>query len=799
MKKVLSVLLTAVMLGAIVLGSLCVSGLTAADVLEAEGFTNVDLIMDTAGGNLAANGMDLGVVTSTQYAFYGWHASEQKIVEYGYREGDKVVLGSAKFYYDNNDPNGKADNDAVAAVAGGLKYNDGESVRFFILVTLEGGYHEVTPVVKLADGTVHDMANATITYTGLANTSFFAGNGADWWPEYWLNPTQSMEIQFTTPNPFSYFATQFYANVPTDPEACVINIKLINEAGTTVEDFDFTVANDNTGDGVLNAGDGIYTVGFSRTHCAGAYTMKITQKAGKYFVLGAETNPGPFIATVTCASKSGSGKIHPVIVLGGDFLPRGDVNQDGLVNNKDVILTFKYVSGDKIEGFAKHNADLDGDGKITNKDVLILFNFATYPPAKLNNMSFNTVWVNGGLVCDVGDALGHLKANPIEDANTLGLRGWAYLDNSNISMFGYSIDGGEPVFDAAYTEERADVQKAFGVSKYQANGFNVNPVDVSRLSGGEHTITILAKAEDGTIVNVVAVPFKAAETKLLNVSYDELDYDDKKLFEGSVDRALAKPENQPGLNFVTGTVKNITVRGWARISEDVSDIIGFGYCIDDGEIVTADDGFIQDRAVELANAQPTSFKGGQGFKVVVPVEKIAAGEHKIDVYVLTKAGKKVKVVKDRSTETETILHQVGVTFKTAKLVHASVDALMVGGQNVNTAEAATMTYNSSAITILGWAIFTDGGLQKLVYEVDGERKEMEGPYRDRPDAAGAFKLDASFGKNAGFGLDTEYLKLKGSKKLTVGEHTINIIAISPLGIEQVIKTIKVTVTEQEPV
>ena len=781
------------MLGAIVLGSLCVSGLTAADVLGAEGVTNVDYVLNTAGANIAANGMDFGVLTdldTTLIGIFGWHASEQKIEEYGYKDGDTVVLGSAKFY---NGANNQADDDNVAAVAGGLGYTNGECVRFFILVPLTGGYHEVVPVVKLADGTIHEMPAAKVTYTGVFNTSYMLGDPNDWYPEYWLSPDQTMEIKFATPNPFSYFATMFYANVPTDPVPCVINIQLLNEAGAVVENFDFTVANDNTGDGILNAGDGVYVIGFSRTHAAGSYTMKITLKAGQYFVLGAETNPGAYTATVTGARPANSGKIHPVIILGGDHLPMGDVNQDGYVNNKDVILTFKFVSGDKIEGFAKPKADLDGDGKITNKDVMKLFDIATYPPAALHNMSFNTVWVNGGLVCDVGDALGHLSANPIEDANTLGLRGWAYLDNSNISMFGYSIDGGEPVFNAAYTEERGDVQKAVGANKYQANGFKIENIDVSMLNGGEHTITVLAKAEDGTIVDVVKVPFKTAETKLLGVSYDELDYDAKQMFSQSVDKKIAALEDTSVLDFVTGTVKNITVRGWVKISEDATDIAGFGYCIDDGEIVTDETTkFIEDRVAQL-EAAGAQYKGAQGFKVIVPVEKIAAGEHKIDVYVLTKAGKKVKVVKDRSTDKETIIRQVGVTFKTAKLVHASVDALMVGGTNVNTADAATMKKGSYAITILGWAIFTDGGLQKLVYEVDGERKEMDGKYRDRPDAAGAFKLDASFGKNAGFGLDTEYMKLKGSKNLAVGEHTINIIAISPLGIEQVIKTIKVTV------
>lgn len=130
-------------------------------------------------------------------------------------------------------------------------------------------------------------------------------------------------------------------------------------------------------------------------------------------------------------------------------------------------------------------------------------------PAVLVNMSFNTVWVDGTQVCDVGDALAFLKDSPISgEISTIGLRGWAYIANSTIDSFGYRIDDGEPVCSASYTQDRADVyNNAFHVTADVANGFNIQNIDVSDLDAGAHTVTVVVKAADDTYVDVVAVPF----------------------------------------------------------------------------------------------------------------------------------------------------------------------------------------------------------------------------------------------------------------------------------------------------
>ncbi|MBQ7698868.1 MAG: dockerin type I repeat-containing protein [Clostridia bacterium] len=52
---------------------------------------------------------------------------------------------------------------------------------------------------------------------------------------------------------------------------------------------------------------------------------------------------------------------------------RGDANGDGAVNNKDVVVLFRYVSGDAAGSTVVKNCDYNGDGEINNKDVAALF------------------------------------------------------------------------------------------------------------------------------------------------------------------------------------------------------------------------------------------------------------------------------------------------------------------------------------------------------------------------------------------------------------------------------------------
>ena len=60
----------------------------------------------------------------------------------------------------------------------------------------------------------------------------------------------------------------------------------------------------------------------------------------------------------------------------------GDVNGDRAVNNKDVTVLFRYVSGVGVT-VDRDCADTNCDGGINNKDVTVLFRFVSSPDAKL--------------------------------------------------------------------------------------------------------------------------------------------------------------------------------------------------------------------------------------------------------------------------------------------------------------------------------------------------------------------------------------------------------------------------------
>ena len=76
-------------------------------------------------------------------------------------------------------------------------------------------------------------------------------------------------------------------------------------------------------------------------------------------------------SAVISAEKEGLVLIPPVCLFSAGFEP-GDVNEDGQIDNKDVVSLFRYVSAlEKEEDEAKY--DFDGDGEVNNKDVVALF------------------------------------------------------------------------------------------------------------------------------------------------------------------------------------------------------------------------------------------------------------------------------------------------------------------------------------------------------------------------------------------------------------------------------------------
>lgn len=272
-------------------------------------------------------------------------------------------------------------------------------------------------------------------------------------------------------------------------------------------------------------------------------------------------------------------------------------------------------------------------------------------PAELSLMSFNTIWVDGVQICDVADAL---TVCPLEGKiSSIGLRGWAYIANSTIEAMGYRIDDGEPVVDAAFIQDRADVRAALGgVSADVANGFMVSPIDVSGLANGEHTITIVVKAADGNYVDVVAVPV-VIRSEIAMQEFNWYALDGVVLSSaGNVDQLVK--DQKP--TYLLGGYNEIGFLGKVALAGNEA-ISALGYSVDGGEIVTKDVFFSRifnsafDYTAELTEA---GYPNGEGFWIVMNYNDLEPGDHTLTYYVLASDGTPIEMMSYDFTVAEVV-------------------------------------------------------------------------------------------------------------------------------------------------
>ncbi|MBP5208786.1 MAG: dockerin type I repeat-containing protein, partial [Clostridia bacterium] len=130
-------------------------------------------------------------------------------------------------------------------------------------------------------------------------------------------------------------------------------------------------------------GDGFYSTSFDKAYPAGTYTLRYTTGGsnGGWFVLASAPENGS-VVSVSGGNTNENTLSNPYIGLITAEAPSallGDVDGDGELSNKDVVLLFRAVSNGIREGevYLAENADVNGDGSVDNLDVVDLFKMVT--------------------------------------------------------------------------------------------------------------------------------------------------------------------------------------------------------------------------------------------------------------------------------------------------------------------------------------------------------------------------------------------------------------------------------------
>ncbi|MBQ2306234.1 MAG: LPXTG cell wall anchor domain-containing protein [Clostridia bacterium] len=186
-------------------------------------------------------------------------------------------------------------------------------------------------------------------------------------------------------------------------------------------------------------------------------------------------------------THAGIGKDDGAFELGGiSELADGTYEVDILAyfddGSDEIAKTFTLVVGTGVSAPASEGGLRDFDS------------------AKGDKLSYDQILVNGAEIANGNDAvIANKKLVDGSDGSvsTIALHGWFGNANAKIASYGYTIDGGEPVYGDFAVAAEQDVINAGGESRYTVT------VDVSGLQdGAEHTIWVVVKLDNGDIVKL---------------------------------------------------------------------------------------------------------------------------------------------------------------------------------------------------------------------------------------------------------------------------------------------------------
>lgn len=204
----------------------------------------------------------------------------------------------------------------------------------------------------------------------------------------------------------------------------------------------------------------------------------------------------------------------------------------GWISSEQIISDFGYRidNGETIIGnYVETRADLHSDtvGYFISADVSKIqagihqiamialteskeeriieeFSFEVLPKAVYETVSrFNSIYLDDTLLCNVGDAAGWVRQNPViiqsETVQSLTMRGWA--DNENtILAYGYTCDDGDMII-GEFIENRPELKQYIGPN---AEGFLVT-VPLAGMSAGTHMFKVYAMTVADEILSICSL------------------------------------------------------------------------------------------------------------------------------------------------------------------------------------------------------------------------------------------------------------------------------------------------------
>ncbi len=413
--------------------------------------------------------------------------------------------------------------------------------------------------------------------------------------------------------------------------------------------------------------------------------------------------------------------------------------------------------------------------------------------------SIDTLTANGSNVFEVGKVTSGLAAagNRIElpqGTERLSTAGWTGFYDQEITMFGYSIDGGDAIFNTYPSEAGDAVIKAGGS---QAKRFSVH-MNIGSLSAGDHTIDVLVlvDVDGGVAVKFLSftltitrqykaedfVPTTDSSVNFKGFAIDTLKADGKEIFQtGYVSDFLKSTDYRASVSKGTS---RIATSGWAGFTG--YDILKFGYSIDGGNAVFNSTPNSVSQAVINAGGEKA-----KGYGINIDISALEAGDHQVYLLALVDVdggvavkllGFTLAIIDDYTNDDFKPTTDASVNYK-----GASLDSITAEG-GTKSGTTITIPQGTSVVKASGWAGFTDHEIIMFGYGIDGGNAIFN-----------TYPSDAEAGVlNAGGAYAKRFTVSINTADLAVGDHPVYILALVDVdGTRVAVKLVKITIVVTE--